>query len=216
MSFEFDFSYLRSSIKYVELITAITATIYYSKYNEGVIKYFLVILWYTVINEFFAFFIKKTGVEYTIIYYNIYHLINFSFLFLLFKYYIKKKLHKRIVQFGFYAYLLSFFINMYFENYIYRIQTIPFFIASAFIITSIIFYFSQILKSDEVLYIKNNLLFYISIGYFFYLVGNIPIRIVRNYFYEIPNLEYILNVGSILSILMNICFIIGFVWSKKK
>lgn len=207
---------LRSSIKYVELITAVAGTIYYHKYNKGFIKYFLLILWYTVLNEFFSFFIKKTGVEYTIIYYNIYHLINFSFLFLLFKNYINNEMYKKIIRFGFYIYVMSFLVNMIFENYIYNIQTIPFFIASGFIITSILFYFSQILKSNEVLYISNNLLFYISIGYFFYLVGNIPIRIIRNYFYEIPNLEYILNVGSILSILMNICFIVGFIWSRKK
>lgn len=213
---DLEFITLRSSIKYFELLAAIVGTIYFKKYNKGVIKYFLLILWYTAINEFFSFFIKQTGVVYTIIYYNIFHLINFSFLFVLYINYLKTSMHRKIIATLFLIYVFSFLINMFFENYTLQIQTVPFYIATVSIIVSIMFYFSQILNSTQVLYVRKNLLIYISVGYLLYLVGNLPIRIIRNYFYEIPNLEYILNLSSILSIIMNICFILGFIWSEKK
>lgn len=215
---EISFYTLRASIKYVELITAIVGTIYYYKYRHTFLKYFLVILWYTAINEFVGYGIRKIISDYNIIIYNIFHLVNFSFLFLLFRRYVEKKNHKKWIQWFFLAYVFSFFINMFFENYFYEIQTIPFFIASLGIIISILFYFSQILNSTEVLYVRSYLLFWISIGYFLYLTGNLPIRIIRNFFNsdkDIYLLQNILNSTSILSIVMNICFILGFIWLKK-
>ncbi len=207
---------LRSSIKFVELLVAILGTVYFYKYNYGYLKFFLIIIWYTAINEFFSYYLKTQGVVYTIIYYNVYHLLNFSFLFLLYKTYVKRPTHKKYILVFFGIYILSFFINMFFQDYTKQVQTIPYFIASLSVITCIIFYFSQILNSNEILLIKRNLLIYISVGYLLYLTGNLPVRIMRNYFAEMPNLEYILNVSSILSILMNLCFITGFICSDKK
>ena len=55
---------------------------------------------------------------------------------------------------------------MFFENYYKEIQTIPYLIASIFLISSIIFYFLEILNTDKILYVHKNLLFWISIGLF--------------------------------------------------
>jgi hypothetical protein len=97
-----------------------------------------------------------------------------------------------------------------------EVQTIPFLIAAVSIIGFIMLYFYQLLHSNEVLHVSKNLLFYISIGYLLYLVGILPMRIVRNYFYELPNYQYIFSVGFMLSIVMNICFIVGFICSEKR
>jgi len=232
MDFESFFTLVRKSIIYVEFLAAIVGSIYYKKYKHTFLKYFLIILWYTVINEFCSYIITKYNIEYlsflgvrfletrnvifTMLQYNIYHLINFSFLFLVYAHFIKKINQKKIIYTLLLVYIFSFFINMLFQNYIYEMQTIPYLVASISIIACIILYFSQILNSDEILDIKNNLLFYISIGYLLYLVGNLPVRVIRNYFYELPNLIYILNISSVLSIIMNFCFIAGFIWSKKQ
>jgi len=228
MDFEF-FALLRNSIKYVELLAAITGTVYYYKYKNTLLKYFLIILWYTALNEFFAFTLQVYDIQYlnafdivfestiyTVIIYNIFHFVNFSFLFLLFGRYLLKTSFKHISYTCLVIYVVSFFITMFFQNYIYEIQTIPFLIAAVSLIGCILLYFYQILNSNEVLHISKNLLFYISIGYLIYLVGSLPLRIIRNYFYEMPNLVYIINVSSILSILMNICFILGFICSEKR
>ncbi|MCL5130465.1 hypothetical protein [Algibacter sp. L4_22] len=104
---------------------------------------------------------------------------------------------------------------MFFQNYLYQIQTIPYLIASVLLITSIVFYFSEILNTNEVLFIKTNLMFWISVGYLLYLAGNIPIRVVRNYLFELVDLQNVLEISSILSIVMNFCFILGFIWGEK-
>ncbi len=207
---------IRSSVKYIELISAIVGTIYFYKYKHTFLKYFLVILWYTAVNEFTCYFLRKYGiVANNLIIYNIFHLINFSFLFLLFNRFLKVEKHKRLTSVFLLIYVSSFFMNMIFENYLERVQTIPFFIAAILLIVSIVFYFSKLLKSNEVLSVKTNLLFWISVGYLLYLSGNLPIRVIRNYYLEEVRLEYILEFSSILSIILNICFIIGFICGKK-
>ena len=215
-----DISYFppRSSIKYVELLAAIAGTIYFYKYRGMFLKYFLLILWYTVINEFSGLILEKMGVRTNVIIYNIYHLINFSFLFLVFRIYVKKDILKKCITLFMGLYILSFFVNLIFENYLVRVQTVPFFIAAIGIIISVLFYFSQVLNTNEVLYVRQNLLFWISVGYLLYLSGSLPIRVIRNFYtdaYSSETLKYILDASGLLSIVMNICFILGFIWHKK-
>ncbi|MDN3665930.1 hypothetical protein ACFFU1_05635 [Algibacter miyuki] len=206
---------IRSSIKYIELLVAIIGTIYLFKYKHTYLKYFLVILWYTAINEFSGYLFRILGFSTNMIIYNVFHFINFSFLFLLFNRSLEIPKYKKATSIFLGIYVASFFINMFFENYLIEVQTVPFLIASVLLITSIVFYFSEILNTEEVLYVKNNMLFWISVGYLLYLSGNIPIRVIRNYFADVVSLENVLEISSVLSIVMNMCFIIGFVWGEK-
>lgn len=212
---EFIYLNLRNSIKYIELITAIIGTVYLYKYKHTCLKYFLVLIWYVVFNEFLGFFLKANGIINNVVIYNIYHLINFSFLFLLYKTYVKNSIHKKLIKYFWIIFIISFFGNMYYQNYLKQAITIPFIVAALLLILSIVFYFSEILNSNKVLNINKNLLFWISIGLLLYHFGKIPTRIMRNYYYEIPNFESISITESCLSIIMNICFIIGFIWSEK-
>ena len=215
MIIDITYESLKGSIKYVELLTAIIGTIYFYKYKHTCLKYFLYILWYLVVNEFLGLLIRKSGIVYNLIIYNIYHLINFSFLFILFRTYVNKDTHKKYIKYFLIIYIISFFVNMFFQNYITQLITIPFIIGAFFLILSIVFYFTEILNTDKVLYVNKNLFFWISIGLLLYHFGKIPTRIMRNYYDEVPNFESIFIAESSLSIIMNICFIIGFIWSEK-
>ncbi|TSE09741.1 hypothetical protein [Aquimarina algiphila] len=107
-------------------------------------------------------------------------------------------------------------INSFFENYINEYATMPYIIGASFVIISIIFYYIDILNSEKVLYVHKNILFWISIGLLIYYSGNIPFRIVRNYAGELLNAKVQFLVLCILSIVMNLCYIRGFIWSSKK
>ncbi|WAC03523.1 hypothetical protein N7U66_08600 [Lacinutrix neustonica] len=216
MLLELSFTTIGKSIKYIELVTAILGTIYYHKYKHTFLKYFLLLLWYTTINGFLCRFLHENYIlRNNSLLYNVYHLINFTFLFTLFRTYIKENIHKKWITAFAITYIACFFLNLIWQNYLIEIQTIPFIIGAVFIIISITFYFLEVLKTDKVLYVSKNLLFWISIGLLLYFVGKIPTRIVRNYWENITYYEDILIAEYILSIVMNICFIIGFICSKK-
>ena len=114
------------------------------------------------------------------------------------------------------TYLVSFFINGFFENYLYEFQSIPYIIAALFTIITILLYFREILNSEKVLYTNKNLLFWIGIGLLLYFVGNIPFRILRNYYEYLTDATILFLINFTLTIVMNTCFIIGFIWSDKK
>ena len=60
------------------------------------------------------------------------------------------------------------------------------------------------------------LLFWISTGVLIYYCGNIPYKIVRSYASNLRDVPIEFLVLCILTIVMNLCFIIGFVWSDNK
>ena len=214
MFVEISFLDIKYLIKYIELITAIIGSIYLFKYKHTFLKYFLVLLWFIVIIEFLGkYYYHFFGANYII--YNIYHLINFCFLLFLYKNYVESNRYKKLISWFFYLYLAFFFGNLLFQNYFTQIQTVPFILGALFVIISILFLFIEILRSDRVLYVTKNLLFWISVGLLLYFVGRIPTRIIKNYWEEISYYKSIYIVEYILSIIMNVCFIIGFICSEK-
>ena len=48
-------------VKYSELIAAIIGTIYFSKYKNTSLKYFLFLLWYITLTEFLGWYSMKYG-----------------------------------------------------------------------------------------------------------------------------------------------------------
>lgn len=199
-----------------EILTAIVGTIYYRKYkNTPILKYFIYLLWYISINELIGLYIRlDNGVN--AILYNIYHVINFTFYFLLYWYYLNNIKNKKLVFTLSITFIISFIINGFYENYLIEHQRFPYIIASFFIVITIVLYFFEILNSEKVLHTKRNLLFWISVGLLVYFVGNLPFRILRNYYAELSDATVSFLIKFTLTILMNMCFIIGFVWSDKK
>jgi len=202
---------------FIELLTALIASIYINKYKNTALKYFILVLWYTVINEFVGIFYLRDNFDFNnAIIYNIYNILNFSYIYFLYAYYLNNKTNKKIALLFGILYILILIINGFFENYLIHFQRFPYIIAAFFVVIIIILYFREILNSEKVLHVKKNLFFWVSIGWLIYFVGNIPFRIVRNYYENLADASAIFLVNFTLTMIMNICFIIGFIWSEKK
>lgn len=200
-----------------EVLAAIFATFFYYKYkNVIVLKHYVLILWYVVFNEFFGLYIRLNTDYSTALIHNIYNVIHFSFLFILFKNHLNHSFHKKITFISLIVYWCVLIVNGFYENYLIEFQRLPYIIAACSIVTIILLYFQEILNSDKVLHVNKNLLFWISVGLLIYYVGNIPFRILRNYYEYLTDATISTLVNIILGITMYACFIIGFVWSDKK
>ena len=200
----------------IEIITAIIGTIYYYKYKKSKLKDFIFILWYTALNELIGGIILKRhyGISVEILY-NIFYLINFLFYFYLYSQYLEKKQQKTIYSFIF-IYLASIFLNLFYQNYLNDLQTLPYIIAATLLIVTIMMYFYQILKSEKVLMVHKNLLFWISVGLLLNNAGNIPFRILRNYYSNLTDATVSFLLSIFLANILNLCFIIGFICSNRK
>lgn len=208
---------LQSFTLYIEIITAIVASFYFYKYKNTYLKYFLFLFWYIILNELIGRYIRLNTSLSSSIVYNIYNVVNFIFLLSVYKHFINKQKYKRYIRSFMIIYLISFILNgIFYENYFLESQTIPYVIGSLFLIISIIFYFIEILKSERILLITRLLLFWISIGLLLFHIGYIPYRVIKKYYSIIPtSIGFLLQLFYMLILIMNICFIIGFVKSPK-
>jgi len=207
---------LRSFTLYIELITAITGSIFYYKYKNTYLKYFLFLLWYIVLNEFLGFYTRVYLEMNNSRIYNIYYIINFTFLLSIYKHFLQKKLFKTCVKIFIIVYWSTCIINAFYENFLEVAQIVPYIIVSSFLIISILLYFVEILQSERILNINKELLFWISIGLLLFHIGYIPYKIVQKFYDSIAsaNLENLRSLFFSLILILNICYITGFIWRQ--
>lgn len=217
MNFRDFFSDVRNLAIFIELLSAVFSIVYYYKYKKvPILKFFPIILWYVFLNELLGFYIRIYISDHNAIIYNVYYGIFFTYLFILFRKYLKRKKFKSVVTAFLIVYFFTFFIEGFFKNYLIEFQTIAYVLAAVQLIIIIILYFIEILESDKVLVVGKNLLFWISVGLLLFYVGYVPYRIIRNFYTELTHSSLLIAVNVTLTVIMNVCYIIGFIWSDRK
>ncbi len=197
-----------------EGIAAILSLILFHKYNKTPLKYIPIILWYSFSNELIGIFLLNS---YNVILYNIYNIVFFLYFFYLFQHILQ---HKRTKLWAIYSgiiFLVAIITNLFYHNFLLESQLISYLIGAILLIICIVLFYIEIINSSKILYIKTNLFFWISTGLLLFYIGYIPIKLVRSFYELKDNLFLSLSlVQYLLIIIMNSCFIIGFLWMKKK
>jgi hypothetical protein len=216
--------------KYIELLAALVGTIFYYKYKHTYLKYFLFLLWYIFLSEFFVGYIRdnkidfflhysKTGIIYTHWVYNILDTISFLvYYYIYYKSMSSNEKYKNWIKKFAIAYIVISILNWSFiQNFFEELQSYLFIIGAIFLIIAILFYFIELLKSEKILVFHKNLLFWISIGLLLYYTGNIPFAAELNGYALIPGgIHKLFLIVNILAIIMYLLFTFGFIWSKKE
>lgn len=204
----------KNLIIFIESITAITSVIYYYKYKNTYLRYLPIFLWYVLLNEITGRYMSVVANIDNHIIYNIYISINFIFILSIYLIFLKNKMYKQYVAYFIFTYILAFTLNgIFLDNYLLDLVTYPFVIGSCFLIVSVTFYFIEILNSEEVLNVTRNLLFWISVGVILFNIGIIPWVITLKLYLE--DLSSIYMLFRALILILNICYITGFIWSHK-
>lgn len=197
-------------------VSALVAILCFSAYKHTVLRYFPVILLYTFLSESLATYLLGYP-ENTVLIYNIYNLIFFLFFFYVFWSFVQQKEYKRTIIFSVSVFLLTSIINPFFQNFMLVSQLYVYIVGGLLLIVCIILYFLELLYSPKVLNVKKDLLFWISVGLLLFYVGYIPIKLIRIYF--VTGSEVLMSlrrVHLLLILIMHSCFIVGFLWTKKK
>jgi len=222
-----DISVIKYSVKYIELLSAITGTVYLYKYRHTSLKYFLYLLWYITFSEFFAAYIRfsgnfagfvdENGRAYTTWVYNVLGFVTFLSLFYIYWGYLKNAIFKKWITIFSIIYLSSYIINWIFiQNFFRENATMPEALGSIFLVVTIIFFFIELLRSEKILVFHRMLLFWISIGLILFYAGTTPFILEYNGFKLIPGIHKLFLIIYILAILMYLIFTFGFIWSKKE
>mgnify|MGYP006325660507 CR=1 FL=1 len=200
----------------------------YSKYYDTPLKFLPVVLLYTFLTELlgeivadstkFNLSFQNKYSDYNIVIYNIYNVVFFLYFYYVFRCYIKKEEHRKFITIASGIFLVISLVNPFLQNFVIEPQLYTYVFGAVILICCIILYFIELLGSPRILYVKGDLLFWISIGLLLFYVGYIPIKLTR-YFFAIENVDVYMNlrrVHLLLIIIMYGSFITGFLWMKRR
>jgi len=199
----------------IYLISFGVALANYKKIKGTKMMWFLYILLLGLITESTAYYVGfYSNYRNTFPVYNLYNFLSFTAYFFLFRSFIQSKVKKKVIL-GVFISFISFAIF----NFIFIYHTILkshlnswMYGGFCFIIVILIYLF-DLLNTDIIHKLKNVLLFWVSIGNLLFFIGFLPVYTLSTYFNYNGIWDY--TVFS-LNILMHICFITGFLISKKE
>lgn len=199
-------------------IVFVISLIKYPIYKNTALKFLPLILLVTLITERVGKYLGNIGdVPHNLALFNIYNFVYFSFFFYIFMKMIPNDRFKKYIKLGTVIFWLFFISDLVFTGIFNNSFARTYIAGSGILIFCIILYYINILQSSLVLLIKNDLLFWISVGLFLFYIGYIPIKIIKTYFYQATEFFSVLLVIQFsLIIVMYLCFLIGFLWMKKK
>ena len=216
----------RLFVPFSELIAAVVGTIYFYKYKQTHLKYFLYILWYITLTEFigwyatendFLVFFDKEGRPYNLWMYNLMYSIFYPVVLAIYLRSINRFTYRKWIKLFILFYVIISIINWSFiQSFKYEWSELPDIVGSIFLTISIIFYFIELLKSDKIIIYHKKLLFWISIGLLIYHVGTIPFNVKITSYALLGGIHNLFLIMWTLAIIMYLIFTFGFIWSDKE
>ena len=196
----------------------------YRRYYDSLLKYFPIIIAYTLISEVLGYFIRVNdnlqlvyleGYSfYNQLIFNIFDIVFFLYFFYVFRNALANLRFKNWIKYGAVLFIISSIINPFFQDFLIYPQMIASTVGSVVLIFSILLYlFGK--KSLAKVSNHQNLLFWISLGlllfYSFY-----PFILLIGYFdYELYKKLHIRIIQHVLIALMYSCFILGFILMRR-
>ena len=152
--------------------------------------------------------------------YNPFILIGYSIYAWYFRMGLRSKLRKRIILLGIISINIVGYAHLYYEGIFFNAHSkLIFLLGFLLIVTSISFYYYELLKSDQVLAINKSVKMYISIGYLFYNLLCMPVWIYSHKYYNHLNPKfgelYSFTI-SLAHILIYSIYIFAFIYCARK
>ena len=229
------FLFFAVPVTFIELLAALVGIYYLRNHTKTkkLNKYFVIFLWYTFFNELIAAyapiayfsdynyfgFVKDTIFEKNIWLYNIYYIVNFSFLIYYFNNYLPKKSFKKAANYLVIFYIISSIVFLNFTDVFYKsYSNYSLAVGVLLLLASILKFYLRLLKTDKIIDLKKYLPIYLSIGLLVLYLCVTPLDVFSKYFKTV-NEVYVnirINVLLIANIFMYSTFIIGFFVCAKK
>jgi len=200
----------------------------YPRYYDSPLKYFPILLMYTLLNETFGALIYKSE-QIRLIFsdffsfynwaiYNIYGIIFYLYFFYVYWCYISNKSHKKLIIYASSLYVITSIANPFFQNFILESQLYSYILGALFLICIGFLYFFDLKTKYDKWFLKKDLLSWLSLGVIIFYVGYIPIKIFRHYeVFDTPEeATFIRNIHWGLILAMYGCFVLGFLLMRRR
>lgn len=208
-------------------IALIFALVKYRFYYESSLRYFPIIIGYTLLSEILGYLVveyedfqivyldKIAFSHYNHLIFNIFDVVFFLYFFYIYRKIIHNPKYKSIIMYGALLFIVTCLINPFFQNILILPQLMAITVGSAALIVCIVLYFKTLRQKQDKNVEFNNLLSWISIGlsafYPFY-----PIIMFLGFHYDIYVDLHIRLLHHITIVIMYGCFIIGFLKMRRR
>lgn len=155
-------------------ITLVVSIIRYPKYYDSELKYFPILIAYTLFCELLGVLIRDfesfqiyygfDQLEPNALIYNIFDLVFYLYFFYVFRQRITNLKSKKVIQFGAVLFVIASIINPFYQDLRIFPQSYAVAVGTIFLMLCILFYFSELRQGKEKIAIHRNLLFWISLG----------------------------------------------------
>lgn len=208
--------FLLDSVFFLELLCAIIASICFFKYNSTSLKFVLIYLWLVCITEFSAKYLTLQ-LPNNVLLYNFLSLIEFCIFSYIFYKELKIIFFRKVIFISVFIFSICLFIDIFYTG-----NPVESFLSLAYGCSSILlslyccFYFYYVAQTEKILNLYQILFSWICIGLLVYHLCNLPITVLSNQLHSINENDNLLSILALSGMLMYICFITGFLWSKKE
>lgn len=200
---------------YTQLLTFILSLFTFYKYKHTYLRYIPIVIGINVAVELTSLHFYR---NHNVWMYNITLILEFNIYSFIFYHYLSRIQKKFLIILTsifnlFVIYCMAFDI----QNFLNESFSYANVMAYAFMIIILIMVFGQMLNSDKLEGVTRNLLFWISFGLLIYYATSLPLFSISNWSKILGDLKF--QVAKVLFVvieLLNIIFMIGFLWSKKK
>lgn len=203
-------------------LTLVVAVVKYPRYYDSVLKYFPILIAYTLLTEILGWYIFNYD-DFQIVYeqqiheyeinnaliYNIFDIVFYLYFFLLYRRVLTKPKHKSFIRYGTVVFIAISIINAFFKDFLLYPQIYAILVGSLVLVGCVFLYLRECAHSDDGASKYNNLLFWISVGllsfYPFY-----PILMIVGVNLNELYVQTFQLIHRLLISIMYVCFIIGF------
>ena len=209
-------------------LTLLLAVIRFSKYFDTPLKYFPIIVCYTLITEMLGFFIRKYDeydifmnevyTTYNIPIYNVYNIIFYLYWYYVFESYLPNDKFRTYRRGAIALFLLTAAVNPFLQNFMIGPQFYTYVVGGLVLLSYLFFYLRWQWRVSGKLFQGDDLLSWLSLGLSAFYLGYLPIKIAVH-LYSLEGLRhaptYFRPATYLLIILMYTLFCIGLIKMRR-
>lgn len=201
----------------LEILSAIVAIGYLNKVKKTYWKWFVLYLIFVSLSEIFGKFsldyfqdIKK--------YYYDFFVIPIEFLFFYWIYAIKSLKKQKLFWTSCIIYFISFIPHVFYIKEMRLINSMSYTVGCLLLLVFVLLEFYKQIKSDDIMFFKQNKMFYINLGVILFYVGTLPFFALDKFLLENARTLYLnyFTFFLIANCIMYILFTASFIWGKPK
>ncbi len=211
---------------YASLVAA--ALIRYSRYYDTPLRFFPVLLMYTLLTEILGFLVRDDQ-EWSLVLrefylnnnwliYNIYAIVFFLYFCYVYHCYIRSDRARQWIRIGTGAYVAVSLINAFLQDFVTESQVYSYVLGGLMMVAFSGYYLYQVLRTrEQTRMVHYNLLFWVSLGIAIFYAGYTPIKYIRFRIadYQVSPIDWIPSAHLVLTYILYGCFLTGFLLMRR-